>query len=70
MHLQELKSLESRVLEPLPIPVIGRCLQKKAVTALCEDPTFRTSKYSIKRLRIFLELAIAVPGFGDRILPY
>ncbi len=34
------------------------------------QPTFRTSKCSTKRLRIFLELAIAVPGFGDRILPY
>ena len=37
MHLQELKSLESEVLEPLSIPVIGRCLQKKAVMALAED---------------------------------
>ena len=37
MHLQELKKLETRLLEPLSIPVIGRCLQKKAVTALAED---------------------------------
>jgi virulence-associated protein VagC len=37
MYPENLKSLESRLLEPLPIPVIGRCLQKKAVTALVED---------------------------------
>ena len=37
MHLQELKKLETRLLEPISIPVIGRCLQKKAVTALAED---------------------------------
>ena len=37
MQSQELASLESRLLDPLPIPVIGQCLQKKAVTALAED---------------------------------
>jgi hypothetical protein len=37
MYPENLKSLESRLLDPLPIPVIGRCLQKKAVTALAED---------------------------------
>ena len=37
MHSQKLKQLESRLLEPISIPVIGRCLQKKAVTALAED---------------------------------
>ena len=44
MHLQELKSLESRLLEPLSIPVIGRCLQKKAVTALAEDNSYDAVK--------------------------
>ena len=37
MHLQELQKLEIRLLEPISIPVIGRCLQKKAVAALAED---------------------------------
>ncbi len=37
MFLFELKKLETRLLEPVSIPVIGRCLQKKAVTALAED---------------------------------
>ncbi len=37
MHLQELKKLETRLLEPISVPVIGRCLQKKAVAALAED---------------------------------
>ena len=37
MQSQELASLESRLLDPLPIPIIGQCLQKKAVTALAED---------------------------------
>ena len=37
MHLQELKKLETRLLEPISIPVIGRCLQEKAVAALAED---------------------------------
>ena len=37
MHSYELKKLEIRLLEPIFVPVIGRCLQKKAVTALAED---------------------------------
>ena len=37
MHLQELQKLETRLLEPISVPVIGRCLQKKAVAALAED---------------------------------
>ena len=37
MQLHELQSLESWLLKPLSIPVIGRCLQKKAVIALAED---------------------------------
>ena len=47
-------------------------LKRRIMSSLLapSDPTFRTSKCSTKRLRIFLELAIAVPGFGDRILPY
>ena len=30
------------------------------------DPTFRTSKYSSKRLRVFLDFAIAYPKNRDR----
>lgn len=37
MYPENLKSLELRLYEPLPIPIVGRCLQKKAVTALAED---------------------------------
>ena len=37
MQSQELANLESRLLDPLPIPIIGQCLQKKAVIALIED---------------------------------
>jgi WD40 repeat protein/virulence-associated protein VagC len=37
MDARELESLNSQLGEPLPIPIIGRCLQKKAVTALAED---------------------------------
>jgi WD40 repeat protein len=37
MQSQELASLESRLLDPLPIPIIGQCLQKKAVVSLAED---------------------------------
>ena len=36
MRLRKLKKLETRLLEPISIPVIGRCLQKKAITALAE----------------------------------
>ena len=46
-------------------------IEEQQNLTICDNkPTFRTSKCSTKRLRIFLELAIAVPGFGDRILPY
>ena len=37
MQSQELASLESRLLDPLPIPIIGQCLQKRAAVALAED---------------------------------
>ena len=37
MQSQELASLELRLLDPLPIPIIGQCLQKKAVATLTED---------------------------------
>jgi hypothetical protein len=37
MDARELRSLKSRLNEPLAIPIIGRCLQKKAVKALAED---------------------------------
>lgn len=37
MDARKLRSLKSRLSEPLAIPIIGRCLQKKAVKVLAED---------------------------------
>ena len=44
MDERKLKSLKSRLCEPLSLPVVGRCLQKKAVTALAEDISPKTIK--------------------------
>ena len=48
MQSQELASLESRLLDPLPIPVIGQCLQKRAVTALAEDRSSEAARLLAK----------------------
>jgi WD40 repeat protein len=50
MQPQELTSLESRLLDPLPIPIIGQCLQKKAVMALAEDRSPEAVKLLAKAL--------------------
>jgi hypothetical protein len=52
MNLQELKKLETRLSEPLPVPVIGRCLQKKAIMALVEANSPDAVKVLVKAIAL------------------
>ncbi|MBE9168579.1 hypothetical protein IQ238_14025 [Pleurocapsales cyanobacterium LEGE 06147] len=68
MYPEQLKSYESRLYEPLPIPIIGKCLQRKAAMALAQDGSpdaVRVLAQGVTRLEDEEILAIVVEALSQ-----
>ena len=55
MYSENLKNLESKLYNPLPIPIIGRILQKKAIIDLAENSSSDSLKILTKAVTRFHE---------------